>query len=109
MCLDNCTATFQLSSPTPSLPPPNTAPVVTRADDEGLYSITLPDVITYGSGDTGSAELRAVEDEVYLIRVSQFENDTFFPAVSYNIFIQVSLKLCSHLFSLQPINFKGIR
>lgn len=95
MCLDNCTATFQLSSQTPSLPPPNIAPVVTRVDDDGLYSITLPDVITYGSGDTGSTELGAFEDELYLIRVSQFENDIFFPAVSY-ILIQVSLKLCSY-------------
>lgn len=44
-------------------------------------------MITYGSGDTGSTEL-GLEDELYLIQVSQFENDIFFPAVSY-IFIQV--------------------
>lgn len=82
MCIDNCTATFQIPSHIPSLPPPITAAVVMRADDDGLYNITLPDVITYGSGDTGSAELMRA-DEVYLIRVSQFEKDTFFPVVSF--------------------------
>lgn len=78
--MDNCMSSFQISSQTPSLPPPTTAPVVMRANDDGVYSITIPDEITYGSGDF---ELEGIEDEAYLIRVSQFENDIFFPVVSY--------------------------
>ena len=73
----------------PSLPAPTTKPMVVRVNDEGLYRITTPNETDSGnevggSGDTGSDVMTesGPGHEVYLVRVRQFDNDTYFPIVS---------------------------
>ena len=71
----------------PTLPAPTTEPTIMRINDNGLYSITLPNVTgseADGSGQTGSDVMtgNGQDREVYLVRVSRFDNETFFPAVS---------------------------
>ena len=73
----------------PTLPAPTAEPTLMRISDEGLYSIALPNVTDSGNEAGGSGE--TVSDAmtgdgqnrvVYLVRVHQFNNDTFFPVVS---------------------------
>ena len=56
-----------------------------RSNDDGLYNITIPNDLTGSDVMRGSAVLGSRGfggPEVFLIRVSQFGNDTFFPVVS---------------------------
>ena len=73
----------------PTLPAPTVEPALMRISDWGLYSIALPNVTdsgneASGSGETGSDTMSGDGQDrvVYLVRVQQFNNDTFFPVVS---------------------------
>ena len=68
----------------PDFPPPASKPLVMRSSDDGLYNITIPNDLTGSDVMRGSAVLGSgvFGPEVFLIQVSQFGNDTFFPVVS---------------------------